>query len=167
MKIKITNYSEGLHQIFFDEPAEKLSLDCPFFDKLKISILMDKSRSQIILKCELNVKAKLTCDRCDEEFEYRAASNFNLTYLFNEKEEKGLEQPDVYYLSPETDTIDVSKDTSEYALLTLPMKCLCSDECKGLCAKCGKNLNLNKCECVEETANPMWEPLKKLKNDIN
>ncbi len=47
------------------------------------------------------------------------------------------------------------------------MKKLCSEDCAGLCTKCGSNLNKNKCNCSEELKNPVWEPLLKLKDKLN
>jgi uncharacterized protein len=79
------------------------------------------------------------------------------------------EKIDIIYLHPETDKIDLSEDVRDYALLALPMKKLCSENCKGLCPKCGKNLNDGPCECRDEKIDPRWEPLQKLKtkNKLN
>ena len=73
------------------------------------------------------------------------------------------------YLHPETDKIDLAKDIRDYAILAVPMKKLCSEDCKGLCPKCGKNLNDGTCDCHEEKMDPRWEPLQKLKikNNLN
>jgi uncharacterized protein len=45
------------------------------------------------------------------------------------------------------DSIDVSALVQEQILLTLPSVPLCKEECKGLCAQCGVNLNQETCEC--------------------
>jgi uncharacterized protein len=76
---------------------------------------------------------------------------------------------DVVYLHPETDTINLTDDIRDYALLAIPMKSLCSENCKGLCPNCGANLNDGPCKCKEEKIDPRWEPLLKLKlkNKLN
>ena len=51
------------------------------------------------------------------------------------------ESINVNYLSRDADNIDISNDVREFALLSVPMKKLCSEDCKGLCFKCGKDLN--------------------------
>jgi uncharacterized protein len=79
------------------------------------------------------------------------------------------EKIDVVYLHPETDKINIGEDVRDYALLALPMKKLCSEDCKGLCPKCGKNLNDGSCNCKDEKIDSRWEPLQKLKlkNNLN
>ena len=49
-------------------------------------------------------------------------------------------------------------------VLAVPMKNLCSEDCKGLCPKCGKNLNEGLCNCNEENIDPRWETIQKLKS---
>ena len=58
--------------------------------------------------------------------------------------------------------LPVLRDT---ILLSIPLKPLCREECKGLCPVCGKNLNEGECEHVkkkEEEIDPRWEKLKAL-----
>ena len=57
---------------------------------------------------------------------------------------------DISYLPLEADKIDITKDVRDYSLLAIPMKKLCKEDCKGLCAKCGKNLNEGNCNCSKE-----------------
>jgi uncharacterized protein len=45
---------------------------------------------------------------------------------------------------------------------SLPMKFLCSEDCKGLCQKCGKNLNEGPCDCAIETGDLRFEKLREL-----
>ncbi|MBM3211747.1 DUF177 domain-containing protein, partial [Candidatus Poribacteria bacterium] len=48
------------------------------------------------------------------------------------------------------DCIELSDDFRESLLLELPIRILCSENCKGLCPKCGQNLNDGKCDCKLE-----------------
>lgn len=57
--------------------------------------------------------------------------------------------------------VDIDKPLMDNILLALPMKTLCSEDCKGLCRKCGTNLNIQNCNCDEnETVDPRMEKLK-------
>ena len=47
-------------------------------------------------------------------------------------------------------------------LLSLPMKHLCSEDCKGICLNCGKNLNEGSCGCVTKSIDPRLEVLATL-----
>ncbi len=57
-------------------------------------------------------------------------------------------------------------DIDELILLQLemefPMRFLCNEDCKGLCPKCGKNLNGGDCGCETREFDPRMEPLRKL-----
>jgi uncharacterized protein len=68
----------------------------------------------------------------------------------------------VQFISPNTHEIDLSFGVRESLLLALPMKVLCSEDCKGLCPHCGANLNEESCDCVAETIDPRWAELRKL-----
>jgi uncharacterized protein len=50
---------------------------------------------------------------------------------------------------------------TEDVFLNLPAKFLCSDDCKGMCFKCGKDLNSGSCSC-EKDIDPRLEALKQL-----
>jgi uncharacterized protein len=63
----------------------------------------------------------------------------------------------------EGDRIDLDEIIREQIILSEPTKHLCQEACKGLCQKCGKDLNEGPCSCVEEPHNPRWDILKTLK----
>ena len=48
----------------------------------------------------------------------------------------------------------------EHVILSAPMQPLCSDDCLGLCARCGKNLNEGSCQCVEELPIPTFRVIQ-------
>jgi uncharacterized protein len=71
---------------------------------------------------------------------------------------------EVCFIHPNTENIDVSEDVKDFAMLALPMKKLCKDDCLGLCYHCGENLNEVDCGCAKKEIDPRWEPILKLKN---
>jgi uncharacterized protein len=164
--IKIHNFSDGIHELEFDESVRNLGLEEPFYDAVLCKIVMDKSSSQIVIKGEISAKAHLTCDRCNDEFDRVFTSDFKNVYLFSSNAEEN-DTENIIYLNRETDKIDLTDDLKEYAILSVPMKILCSDDCKGLCFKCGANLNYENCSC-EKTAvnNSVWAALDNLKNKL-
>jgi uncharacterized protein len=168
MIIKFTNYSDDVHYFNFNEQASNLGLKEPFFDGVNLDVKMDKSHSQIVIDGDLSLNAKFFCDRCNDEFVAELKNHFKITYLFS-KEKEEREDDNLYFLSPEADKIDLKQDVVDYAILAVPMKKLCQDECKGLCSRCGVNLNRETCKCtVEEKADPIWSALlKKVKDDEN
>ncbi len=66
------------------------------------------------------------------------------------------------YVVVQDNTVDVDIPLIEQILLLFPSKILCHDDCKGLCPKCGKNLNEGKCSCPEHEPDPRLAVLAKL-----
>lgn len=54
----------------------------------------------------------------------------------------------------------------EQVLLSLPARTLCKPDCKGLCPRCGKNRNLEACNCEQGPSDPRWEALSGLRSRI-
>ena len=54
----------------------------------------------------------------------------------------------------------------EQVLLSLPVRTLCKDDCKGLCPRCGANRNSQPCSCEEGQTDPRWEALADLRGRI-
>jgi len=166
MIIKISNLSEGEHNFVFEDKVDVLDLDKPFYGKYKSSLILNKLHDQLILSVTSNFKVKYECDRCGTEYKTSLKSDYKMIYLMNEAPEE-TESLNVSYLSRDADKIDISSDVREFALLAVPMKKLCKDECKGLCYKCGKDLNKEKCTCSTEEIDPRWKPLMNLKDKLN
>jgi len=166
MIIKITNLSNGVHCFNFDKSVEDLKIDDLYTGSVSVKVTLDKSMHQIILDTESNAKHKFICDRCNKESESDITCNFQLVYLFSAKKEQS-DDNNVKFLSPDIDKIDISEDLSEYLRLSLPMKNLCSEDCKGLCPNCGTDLNLKKCRCKKSIDTGVWDALKKLKENSN
>ena len=57
--------------------------------------------------------------------------------------------------------LDIERLTLEDIYFALPSKVLCDDDCKGLCSKCGANLNEGPCECKKDI-DPRFEALLSL-----
>jgi len=165
IKIKVSNLSNGRYDYDFEGKARDLEIYEPYIGNFVTNVVLSKFDNQIILDAETGIKANLICDRCANEFHSVIKSYFRNVYLFRVsiKDDEG-EKEDVVFIHPDTDKIDLDKDIRDYAVLAIPMKNLCSEDCKGLCPKCGKNLNEGLCNCNEEIIDPRWEPIQKLKS---
>lgn len=61
----------------------------------------------------------------------------------------------------EGNVVDIDKPLMDNIILALPMKIICSEDCKGLCKTCGTNLNIKNCNCDErKIVDPRMEILK-------
>ena len=166
MIIKYTNYADGIHFIDLSKSAGKLGLHEPFCGKVLINCKMDKSHSQIVLDCDVTLDAQFICDRCAVSIRQDIKTHFQNIYLFGKKEDDA-ENSNVYFLSPDSVKIELNSDVIEYAELSIPLKVLCGDDCKGLCSKCGVNWNNKSCDCSTSESDPRWAPLQKLKDQLN
>ncbi|HCY76443.1 MAG TPA: hypothetical protein DHV28_11020 [Ignavibacteriales bacterium] len=166
MIIKISNLSEGDHEFVFEDKVGLLELDNPFYGKFKSSVLLNKLHDQLILSVKSKFKVKYECDRCGTDFKTTLLSDYKMIYLMNETPEE-TDSINVSYLSRDADKINISTDVREFALLAIPMKKLCTEDCKGLCPTCGKDLNREQCNCINAEIDPRWKPLLNLKDKLN
>jgi uncharacterized protein len=166
MIIKISNLSEGEHDFVFEDKVDVLDLEKPFYGKFTSSLILNKLHDQLILTVKSNFKVKYECDRCATEYKSSLKSDYKMIYLMNEAPEE-TDSINVTYLKRDADKIDITSDVREFALLAVPMKKLCGEDCKGLCPKCGKDLNKEKCTCSTEEIDPRWKPLMNLKDKLN
>lgn len=166
MIIKIANLSNGVHCFDFDKSVEDLELGDQFFGSVVAGVRLDKSTRQIVLDVESKVKYRYVCDRCSADSESDLETKFQLVYIFSTQEVES-DDTNIKYLTPEIDKIDFTEDLKEYLRLCVPMKNLCSQDCKGLCSICGVNFNIKKCKCKKVVYNDVWEPLQKLKDISN
>lgn len=59
--------------------------------------------------------------------------------------------------------IDVEPALRDVMTLALPLNPLCREDCKGICARCGTDLNAGSCECVDDDVDPRWAELDALR----
>lgn len=64
------------------------------------------------------------------------------------------------------DEIDLKPVLHDSFTLALPLKPLCSEDCKGLCATCGADLNETVCECKTDAIDPRWAPLAAIRDQL-
>ena len=62
----------------------------------------------------------------------------------------------------EHNILDLAEAVRQYALLAMPMKPLCRENCVGLCPTCGCNLNERSCKCPTSPVDPRWVRISEL-----
>lgn len=120
--------------------AEELELDFEarreFTQPIKFRLMLSSINSQhdLLVRGSLATAVRVSCDRCDTDFEW------------------SLETDDVCHEFENAfgTTVDLTEDLREDILMAFPQHFLCSDDCKGLCPRCGQNRNLADCGCPEE-----------------
>lgn len=140
----------------------------PLFGRtIGVDLQFSRRRGGISVLGEVSFRAELVCSRCAKTFQSHLEEPVDLLYKKGKPE---IEEGEVRLSDEETrtvfydgDTIDLSEPIRDTVLLAMPMKPLCSVDCKGLCQHCGKDLNEGPCSCKEEETEPRWRRLTELK----
>ena len=107
----------------------------------------------LIFKAHAKGLVEVSCARCRkpvvEEIEYDIEETFIQGYEGDDE--------DVYVFTGHE--IDIDEVVYNNFFMNASGKYLCSEDCKGLCPKCGANLNLGDCGCKDDDIDPRWEKL--------
>jgi len=124
----------------------------------------------IRLKGKLETSFEVPCARCLEPVLHVVDRSFDLLYrpLGTDAGHEELSITDAeaeigYY---EGASLLLEDALREQVLLALPLKTVCREDCKGLCALCGRNLNEGQCSCAERVEDPRWAALKEIRDKL-
>ncbi|HUT69428.1 MAG TPA: DUF177 domain-containing protein [Desulfatiglandales bacterium] len=159
MKIDLTNIpSEGKEFNFrFDKDWRKtdleeeriLGLGAPLSAWIKIQPV----GKRITIGGSVSTSLLLHCDRCLEPYSWDLSKDFRIFLSlspFNGGVDVELSEADLNLEFIQGNFLELGQVIKEQIILSLPMKTLCSAECKGLCATCGSNLNVKTCSCSKK-----------------
>jgi uncharacterized protein len=116
----------------------------------------------ILVTGRAEAPAALQCARCLVEFP--ASVDVEVCELFAGPSGAGPGVDDTYrVVGTEVDLEPMLRDA---LTLAMPLRPLCRDECAGICAGCGADLNSVSCSCVDDSVDPRWAPLDLLKDRL-
>ena len=126
-------------------------LDTP----VAVDFTLYPSGKDLRLMGSVAASVRCRCSRCLKEFSRPFAEDFDLSYLQQPKWDGGAAEIELKYEDMDIGYYDGARfDVNAMALerieLALPMQYVCRDDCKGLCCKCGADLNEGACFCKEE-----------------
>lgn len=128
--------------------------DCPVSDSKPVALHIENVGDRtLVLTGEAEFSLMIPCDRCLEPVEVPFQLSIERTLDMNLTDEERIadldEQP---YLQGYN--LDVDQLVRDELLLNLPMKVLCDEDCKGICNRCGANLNHETCDCDRSSLDP-------------
>ncbi len=130
-------------------PAERMPLDSPdgtvLVAPVHLSVHADALDDEIMVLIKADTRAAMECSRCLERFERPLKANLEL------------------HVPTGPEEVEVVEEIRQSLLLGLPVKPLCKQDCRGLCTRCGKNLNAGPCGCQETHEESPFAALKDLK----
>ena len=113
----------------------------------------------LTLRGTLSAAMRCVCDRCAAEFDREVSYPLDIPLASELQDE---ENPDYFLL--EGDELDLEELLETVFILNMDTRFLCRDDCKGLCSRCGKNLNEGPCDCRTES-DPRLAVLEQLLDD--
>ena len=111
-----------------------------------------------MMEGELSTTIHGLCDRCASPFDREVSFPINVVLVTELADE---ENEDEWVFPLEGDSADLDDIVRTVFVLNLDSKLLCKEDCKGLCHRCGKNLNDGPCNCQKEL-DPRFAALKQL-----
>jgi uncharacterized protein len=152
MIIKIDQIPEQGRSFEGAEPANVLAMedagDFRPFGPLEYDLYVQIVDEVLIVRGKLSAELQARCARCTQIFSTTVSDS---GFLRDYSELAGVE------------TVDITEDLREGILLNLPRFPLCDEACKGLCMRCGQDLNARTCECAGSSEDGAWDALDNLK----
>lgn len=111
----------------------------------------------LILSMTMTGEVETVCDRCLKPIKNLEKIDFEAV-LAEEVEDEEDDSIIVY----ENDSFEPDELAADVFILELPLKNLCSEDCKGLCPTCGANLNESSCNCENSEIDPRLSKLLEL-----
>lgn len=164
MKLNLAGMKQLVGSVIeFDFEQPTLNLDLGKDEILSIGPVRVKGQAENLgdriyqVTGQIEVAAKVLCSRC------LAATPLNLNISFSLKFSDAVsDSEDEDIIQFHGDEIDLYPKVLEEILLNWPSQILCKIDCKGLCPKCGANLNTHPCKCDVDDVDPRLAVLKQL-----
>jgi uncharacterized protein len=167
----------GLHLAYEFNPVRDEGLaeversgEAVFLTPVAVSLELNRVADTVEVRGHLSVRLGLTCGRCLAEFEQAAAADFSCVFVPQPEERRHptpgdleLNAEDVGLLFYEGQVLETDEAVREEVLALVPYRALCRPDCRGLCPRCGTNLNTGPCTCPAAPVDPRLAVLSKLK----
>lgn len=148
MKILVARIPEEGSNYEGEEPAAILKAEEEQFLRnpgdVRYRLYAQRVSDELVVRGTLDVDLELQCARCSEFFSTSVGVSDFL---------RACPAPEG------TDSVDITEDFREEILLHVPAFPVCSEQCKGVCAQCGADLNKGSCACKTDEGPSAWSAL--------
>ena len=142
-----------------DLSQEEVGFEFPFRQPVRLEGEVSDDAGAITLSATVYAHVTTRCARCGKPVEYDKETDVEFLLVKElEGEEEDL-RDDVYLV--ESDVVELDDILIPELILDMEMAVVCDEDCKGLCPKCGKNLNQGECGCVVKEVDPRLAVLQK------
>jgi uncharacterized protein len=127
---------------------------------------LERHGGGVLARGAFQTSAAVLCSRCSEPVTVPISDEFEVLFLespgASRSEEVELTAEEMDIDTFRDDRLDLSRLLRENVLLSLPVQPLCRADCRGLCPRCGLNLNETSCQCHVREPDPRLLPLQRL-----
>jgi uncharacterized protein len=178
VRIRIDEIPESGRILRFHWEQDRLRQFVPHDDPFNlnllrpVSVLLSLERHQDHLRITGRIEGhlKVGCHRCLKPFPLLLNEAVDIYLVEKERMPKEgdreLEPDEIVYEFFDGEVIEVDHLVAEQIFLALPVKVLCSEDCKGICPGCGANLNEEPCRCKADRGQSPFEKLKSIKQGL-
>ncbi|MFZ3072121.1 MAG: YceD family protein [Thermodesulfobacteriota bacterium] len=133
-------------------PEGRVGADFSIKSPVKARLSFYRSGELIDIEGDMDATIVMTCSMCVKDFDLSVSEHFTNRIILGSEtsKEKELSKSDMEVEYFSGDTLDTSAILLERIALDIPIKPVCSEDCKGFCASCGKNLNQGPCGCEKK-----------------
>ncbi len=157
MKIKVDDIPEAGLRLEVKEEGKALDalaegLDFSILSPLDAELDIIRTGDGANISGHMRTRLEFTCSRCLKRFVNPVDAEFNAYYVRGkaEADEQGLKAGDMELNFLDGDSIDTGDVLMGQLSLDVPIQPLCGEGCKGLCKRCGADLNQGACSCGGE-----------------
>ncbi len=136
--------------------GEEIRFDGP----VKVEVNVKNVGGVLCLSGHAQCVVLVSCGRCREPLTENVGFDIDESLVYEGSNVQINDEDDVIVFSGYR--LELDEIVSNYVFMNLPIRYLCSEDCKGVCFKCGKNLNEGECGCDRQEIDPRLEALKKL-----
>jgi uncharacterized protein len=164
MKIAVDDIKASPKELVYSEEVDELNTrlgrgvqDFRLADGLGVRVEYSRSGLDLFFQGALHGQVVGTCARCLEEYAFGLDHRFD--FVLTPRAAAGVEPArltadDLALSYYEGEEIDLTPLVHEQIILALPTRALCGEGCRGLCPRCGANLNAGPCGCPAAPADP-------------
>lgn len=171
MRIRVREINEFPEELIYDEPTTDLNpllsrgavSDYRFNGPARVRLSHYRAGRDLFFTGEVDASVVGQCARCLEDYSFEANAALALVYAPRDtwREQSDAAESDV--LLYDGLEIDLADPVHEHLLVALPTAPLCDETCRGLCPRCGANLNLAPCGCDDRAGDLRLAILRSVK----
>ena len=163
MNIPLTQITDTPKEVCFEERVDRQGhehtgdSEFSFDEPVSVTLVYYRAGRELFFHGQLRGRVRGVCGRCVEDFFFAVEKTFDFVLTpdplpSSKNRELTRDELGVSFYSGED--VDLSPFVREQALLALPLRSLCGEECRGLCPGCGVDLNHSECSCGSPEGDP-------------